>query len=151
MTCIYIFYILIYVYSLEEEIATQSNSLAWKSHGQRGQAAYSPKGGKESDMTEWLREIERGVYHRQYIMVNCYSFYKYEVSLTFKNLPVLVNMEEVHCSLSLLLITSKNWKICAKEGVASSAGLMSEQTYRSWLHLYAGALLWCNRESSISC
>ena len=60
----YIFYILIYVYPLEEEIATHSNSLARKSHGQRGLASYSPNGGKESDMTEQLREIE------MYIMDN---------------------------------------------------------------------------------
>ena len=53
-----------YIYPLEEEIATHSNSLAWKPHGQRGLAGYSPKGGKESDMTEQLREIERDVYHR---------------------------------------------------------------------------------------
>ena len=53
-----------YVYPLEEEIATHSNGLAWKSHGQRGLASYSPNGGKESDMTEQLREIE------MYIMDN---------------------------------------------------------------------------------
>ena len=37
---------------LEEEMATHSSILAWKTHGQRSPADYSPKGCKESDMTE---------------------------------------------------------------------------------------------------
>ena len=39
--------------SLEEEIATHSG-FAWKSHGQRSLAGYSPKSWKELDMTEQL-------------------------------------------------------------------------------------------------
>ena len=39
---------------LEKEMATYSTILAWKIHGQRGLAGYSPWGHKESDMTEWL-------------------------------------------------------------------------------------------------
>ena len=37
---------------LEKEMATYSTILAWKIHGQRGLAGYSPWGHKESDMTE---------------------------------------------------------------------------------------------------
>ena len=37
---------------LEKEMATHSNILAWKSHGQRSLAGYSPWGRKESDTTE---------------------------------------------------------------------------------------------------
>ena len=37
---------------LEEEIATHSSILAWKSHGQRSLTGYSPWGHKELDMTE---------------------------------------------------------------------------------------------------
>ena len=37
---------------LEEEVATQSSILAWKSHRWRSLAGYSPKGHKESDTTE---------------------------------------------------------------------------------------------------
>ena len=32
--------------SMEEEMATHSNILAWKSHGQRSLVGYSPQGGK---------------------------------------------------------------------------------------------------------
>ena len=39
---------------LEEEVATHSSILAWRIHGQRSLAGYSPWGCKESDMTEWL-------------------------------------------------------------------------------------------------
>ena len=39
---------------LEEEMATHSSILAWRSHGQRSLAGYSPWGHKESDMTEQL-------------------------------------------------------------------------------------------------
>ena len=40
---------------LEEEMATHSGILAWKSHGQRSLAGYSPWGCKESDSTEHAR------------------------------------------------------------------------------------------------
>jgi len=36
---------------LEKEMATHSNILAWKIHGQRSLAGYSPWGCKASDMT----------------------------------------------------------------------------------------------------
>jgi len=39
--------------SLEEEMATHSSILAWRFHGQRSLAGYSPQG-KELDMTEQL-------------------------------------------------------------------------------------------------
>ena len=39
---------------LEKEMAIHSTSLAWKAHGQRGLADYSPWGLKESDTTEQL-------------------------------------------------------------------------------------------------
>ena len=40
---------------LEKEMATHSNILAWeKSHGLRSLVGYSPRGCKESDMSEWL-------------------------------------------------------------------------------------------------
>ena len=40
---------------LEKEMATHSNTLAWKkSHGQRSLASYSPWRCKESDTTEHL-------------------------------------------------------------------------------------------------
>ena len=37
---------------LEEGIATHSSILAWRAHGQRSLAGYSPWGCKESDTTE---------------------------------------------------------------------------------------------------
>ena len=37
---------------LEEEMATHSSILAWKSHGQRSLMGYSPWDRKETDMTE---------------------------------------------------------------------------------------------------
>ena len=37
---------------LEEEMATHSSILAWRSHGQRSLADYSPWGHKELDVTE---------------------------------------------------------------------------------------------------
>ena len=37
---------------LEEGMATDSSMLAWGSHGQRSLVGYSPRGCKESDMTE---------------------------------------------------------------------------------------------------
>ena len=37
---------------LEEEMAPHSSILAWKSHGQRSLAGYSPWGCKQSDTTE---------------------------------------------------------------------------------------------------
>ena len=39
---------------LENEIATHSSILAWKSHGQRSLVGYSPWGHKESEMTKKL-------------------------------------------------------------------------------------------------
>ena len=46
---------------LEEEMATHSNILAWRSHGQRSLAGYSPGDCKELDMMDmsWskLREL----------------------------------------------------------------------------------------------
>ena len=39
---------------LEKGMATHSSILAWKSHGQRNLAGYSPWGRKESDTTELL-------------------------------------------------------------------------------------------------
>ena len=40
--------------TLEKETATQSSILAWRIHGQRSLAGYSPWSCKESDTTEWL-------------------------------------------------------------------------------------------------
>ena len=37
---------------LEKGMATHSSILAWKSHGQRSLAGYSPWGHKETDITE---------------------------------------------------------------------------------------------------
>ena len=37
---------------LEEEEATHSSILAWKSHGQRCLTGYSPWGHREADMTQ---------------------------------------------------------------------------------------------------
>ena len=37
---------------LEKEMAIHSSILAWKSHGQRSLAGYSPPGRKELDTTE---------------------------------------------------------------------------------------------------
>ena len=42
---------------LEEEMATYSSILAWKSHGQRSLESYSLLGHKESDKTEQLTLI----------------------------------------------------------------------------------------------
>ena len=39
---------------LEEGMATHSNILAWRIHGQRSLLGYSTWGHKELDMTEWL-------------------------------------------------------------------------------------------------
>ena len=49
---------------LKEEMATHSNILARKSHGQRSLVGYSPRVHKESDTTERLhfqRDISLGV------------------------------------------------------------------------------------------
>ena len=40
---------------LEKEMATHSSILAWKSHGQRSLAGYSPWGYRELDTTDGLR------------------------------------------------------------------------------------------------
>ena len=37
---------------VEKEVATHSSALAWRPHGQRSLAGYSPWGHRESDMTE---------------------------------------------------------------------------------------------------
>ena len=37
---------------LEEEMATHASSLAWRIHGRRSLAGYSPQGCKESDTAE---------------------------------------------------------------------------------------------------
>ena len=37
---------------LEKGMATHSSSLAWRTHGQRSTAGYSPQGCKELDTTE---------------------------------------------------------------------------------------------------
>ena len=42
----------VFIYSLEEEMATHSSILAWKSHGQRSLVGYGPQGHKESETTE---------------------------------------------------------------------------------------------------
>ena len=39
---------------LEKETATHSSILAWRIHGQRSLAGYSPWSCKESDTTQWL-------------------------------------------------------------------------------------------------
>ena len=39
---------------LEKEMATHSSILAWRIHGQRSLAGYSPRDRKESDTTEQL-------------------------------------------------------------------------------------------------
>ena len=38
--------------ALEKEMATHSSILAWRIHGQRSLAGYSPRGWKESDTTK---------------------------------------------------------------------------------------------------
>ena len=40
--------------SLEKEMASHPSILAWRTHGERSLAGYSPWGRKESDTTEWL-------------------------------------------------------------------------------------------------
>ena len=40
--------------TLEKETATHSSILAWRIHGQRSLAGYSPWSCKESDTTQWL-------------------------------------------------------------------------------------------------
>ena len=42
------------VFALEEEMATHSSILAWKSHGQRSLTGYTPWGHKELSMSEQL-------------------------------------------------------------------------------------------------
>ena len=42
---------------LEEGMATHSSILAGESHGQRSLEGYSPRGHKESDMTERLHSL----------------------------------------------------------------------------------------------
>ena len=51
--------------SLEKEMATLSSILAWKSHGQRSLAGYSPWGHKESDKTEGLNSDNNNKMHFQ--------------------------------------------------------------------------------------
>ena len=41
--------------ALEEEMATSSDIVAWKTHGQRSLAGYSPWGHKELNVTERMR------------------------------------------------------------------------------------------------
>ena len=38
--------------ALEEGVATHTSILAWRIHGQRSLAGYSPRGREESDVTE---------------------------------------------------------------------------------------------------
>ena len=45
--------------ALEEGMTTHSSVLAWKSHGQRSLAGYSPWGRKELDPTEQLHFLLR--------------------------------------------------------------------------------------------
>ena len=44
---------------LEQGMATHSRILAWRIHGQRSLAGYSPWGHKESDMTEVTQHVHR--------------------------------------------------------------------------------------------
>ena len=44
--------------SLEEEMATHSRTLAWRIHGQRSLAGYSPRGHEESDLAHTHRYSE---------------------------------------------------------------------------------------------
>ena len=44
---------------LKEGMATHSSILAWKSHGQRSLAGYSPPGHKELDTTERLNATQQ--------------------------------------------------------------------------------------------
>ena len=46
--------------SLKKGITTHSSIPAWKFHGQRSLANYSPQGRKESDTTEWLTHTHKG-------------------------------------------------------------------------------------------
>ena len=46
---------------LEKEMATHSSILAWRIHGQRSLAGYSPRDRKESDMTEQLHFISKSL------------------------------------------------------------------------------------------
>ena len=51
---------------LEEEMATHSSILAWRIHGQKSVAGYSPWGCKESDMTEQAR-TRSSFFHQAHI------------------------------------------------------------------------------------
>ena len=50
--------------SLEGEMATHFSILAWRIHGQRSLAGYSPWGGKESDMTEVTEQAHTHIFYK---------------------------------------------------------------------------------------
>ena len=52
-----------------EGMATHSSILAWKIHGQRSLADYSPWGRKESDMTEQLTYFTLSVTKEKYVLI----------------------------------------------------------------------------------
>ena len=59
---------------LEEEMATHSNILAWRIHEQRSLAGYSPRGHKESDMTEQLND-NKTPHHLLFYLFMCSSIH----------------------------------------------------------------------------
>ena len=98
---------------LEEEMAPHSSILAWKSHGQRSLAGYSPRGCKHSDTTE--HQHHHQVYkakHEQWLSpgnrtmllsfaLSCLLFFSTHIS-HFKNL----RKEEPTCNPFIVV---KQW------------------------------------------
>ena len=52
---------------MEKEMATHSSILAWKTHGQRSLAGYSPWGVKESDTTKQLSNNKKYLINLMFI------------------------------------------------------------------------------------
>ena len=46
-------------------MATHFSILAWRIHGQRSLAGYSPWGGKESDMTEVTEQAHTHIFYKE--------------------------------------------------------------------------------------
>ena len=76
---------------LEEERATHSSILAWKSHGQSSLVGYSPKGRKESDTTEQLSMHSHRIKHMGvFNLLRNSLFYTYFLSNLCWNLESFV-------------------------------------------------------------
>ena len=69
--------------TLEEEMATHSSILAWKSHGQRSLTGYTPWGHKESDTTEYSHTRSQN----------------YTVIFCRRTASVRLNISPVHCKV----------------------------------------------------